>query len=509
MTIVHHNLYSKKAIFYGFLAFYFAILTYLCIEVTLWEDECYTLNTTSRNLSEVISQSYHFEAQPPLYFILLKGWRQIYDGVFFARLFSLLFTVLAAYFFRKLASLISDEASLDWLSVIFLLNPFTVWAALEIRSYGLIIFIATISVYFFLRFLFNNEKKYLYFFLIFATIGLYTQYLFVFLIVSLLFSFLILRGWKSFLKLCINLLPVVILFLPNFLFISDNIAFQQTDNPSITWKNTLSTILQTPPNLLLGLDRVSFGNFGKVVFTLFSILLALYAYFILYKKHRELRDSFLTKINFILFTVLVFVLLYVFGFVLFRVQYADLYMAIVFPLFILLFTIFKVFSLSYMKLLYASLSLYFVFLLLLTYRYPIKFYDFKSIAKYVNEISSNNEPILFYRNGLSLPFGYYYKGNHLLCPLPKAVTFDKNYLINIKDTSDLRESIQHINTTSTTYILISDDRVGYLYTLNMNRKMVDDYLNNNYKTTLDTLCFGKSKNYYLRVRRIERIRNLL
>jgi hypothetical protein len=145
-------------------------------------------------------------------------------------------------------------------------------------------------------------------------------------------------------------------------------------------------------------------------------------------------------------------------------------------------------------------------LLLFIYRNRVKFYDFKSIAKYVTEIENNNEPILFYRNGLSLPFDYYYKGKNLIYPLPNAVTFDKNYLINFKDTTEMRKSIECINSTSNSYILISDDKAVYLGSLDMNRKMVDDYLVRNYKTTLDTLYFGKSKNYYLRIRCIEKIK---
>jgi uncharacterized membrane protein len=505
MTKVHCNLWGKKVIFYGFLVLYFAILTYLCNKVTLWEDECYALNTTSRNLSEVISQSYNFEAQPPVYFILLKFWRFFNDGFCFARLLSLLFIVLATCFFTRLIRLISGTECLWWLVIIFLLNPFTVWAALEIRSYALIIFLSTISIYFFIKFIYSNKNKHLYSFLIIATIGLYTQYLFVFLVISLMFSFLVFRGWKAFLKLSIYFIPVFLFFLPNLLLISNGIVLQQTDSPDYTLKNTIYLILQTPTILLLGINIIPFEGWLKLVFILISLFIALYAYYILYKKHLVTGDPFFKKVNFILITILVFVCLYIFAFTIFRIVYAHLYMAVAFPLFILLFTMFKVHPSLYRNLFYSSLSLYFIFLLLLTYRHPIKFYDFKSISEYVKTISKYNEPILFYRNGLSLPFEYYYKGNNPFYPLPHAVTFDRNYLINIKDTLEIRHSIEKVNSVSGTYILISDDRAGYLYNVNMNREMVDEYLRINYKTSLDTLYFGRSKTYYLRIRRIGRI----
>jgi uncharacterized membrane protein len=503
LTAVHYKLWSKKVIFYGFLLFYFAILTYLCNKVTLWEDECYALNTTSRNLSEVISQSYNFEAQPPLYFILLKFWRFFNDGFCFARLLSLLFIVLATCSFTRLIRLISGTECLLWLVIIFLLNPFTVWAALEIRSYALILFLSTISIYFFIRFIYSNKNKHLYSFLIIATIGLYTQYLFVFLVISLMFSFLVFRGWKAFFKLSIYFIPVVLFFLPNLLLISNGIEIQQTDSPDYTLKNTIYLILQTPTILLLGINRIPLEGWLKLVFVLISFFIALYAYCRLYKKHLVTSDPFLEKVNFILITILVFVCLYVFAFTIFRIVYADLYMAVAFPLFILLFTMFKVHPSLYRNLFYSSLSLYFIFLLLLTYRHPIKFYDFKSIAQYISVIERKNEPILFYRNAMSLPFRYYYKGQNPIIPIPSPVRFDYTYLKNIKDTLELKQAITRINTKSNSYLIISDDKTNYVYSVNFNRNMVNDYLNEHYNTTLDTLFYGEGSEYYLRIRRIE------
>jgi uncharacterized membrane protein len=507
LKILYSKLWSNKVIIFGLLVIYFLILIYLSKVVSPWEDEFYTLNTTSRNLSQVISQSYHFEAQPPLYFVILKFWRQINDGVFFARLLSVFFIGLSAYFFHRLINLISGKESSKWLLIIFLLNPFTVWAAIEMRSYAMIILISIISVYFFLKFHISNEKKFIHYFLIFATIGLYTQYLFVFLIISLLLSLLVLRGWKPFFKLCTYLVPVAILFLPNFLFIYDDIAIQQTDNPFITWKSTLFMVLQTPPTLILGLNRVPFGGFWKLIITMFSIFLASFAYMQSYKQRRGLDDFYLEKINLILITILVFVCLYILAFIIFKIQYADLYMAIIFPILILIIIIFNDIPNLYRKLLFAALSLYFIFILLFVYKNPVKFYDFNLAAQYVSEIERYSEPILFYRNEMSLPFSYYYKGHNPIIPFPRPVSFDTTFHNNIKDTLELKLAITKINTKSNSYILISDEKTGYAYSVNYNRKMVNDYLNSHYITTLDTLFFGKAPVYYLRIRRIENIQN--
>src|SRR5437870_9561843 len=93
--------YERKnlPLFYGFLIAYACILIFLCYTLNIWEDESYSLHTTSNSLAMVIRQSYYFEAQPPVYFLLLSLWRHVDSGIFFARLLSLLFIGLSGVFF--------------------------------------------------------------------------------------------------------------------------------------------------------------------------------------------------------------------------------------------------------------------------------------------------------------------------------------------------------------------------------------------------------------------------
>ena len=138
------------------------------------------------------------------------------------------------------------------------------------------------------------------------------------------------------------------------------------------------------------------------------------------------------------------------------------------------------------------------------YANPIKYNDFNSVAKYISKIERPNEPILLYRNGLALPFKYSYHGSNPLVALPHNVTFDSNYLINIKDETELNDLILSIKTYSNSYLLITDDNSEFLYSLNMNRKMFNDYISAHFTTTVDTLIFGESIEYFLRIRRLEK-----
>src|ERR1022692_1290741 len=147
---MHRKIEWRNLIFYVFMVVYSASMIFLSHKLNIWEDEAYSLNTTSNKLATVIHQSYEFEGQPPFYFLLVAIWRHINSGIFFARLFSLLFIGISGYFFNRIVILVSGIKSSRWILVIFLLNPFTVWAGLEIRLYALAIFLSIILIYYFL-----------------------------------------------------------------------------------------------------------------------------------------------------------------------------------------------------------------------------------------------------------------------------------------------------------------------------------------------------------------------
>ena len=65
------NTKINNIIFYSFLLLYATGIIYLCFTLNVWEDEAYTLNTTSHGFLEVIRLSYTFEGQPPAYFLLM------------------------------------------------------------------------------------------------------------------------------------------------------------------------------------------------------------------------------------------------------------------------------------------------------------------------------------------------------------------------------------------------------------------------------------------------------
>lgn len=486
-----------------FLIVYAIVLVYLASEINVSEDEAYTLNTTSHNLKGIILQSYHFENQPPVYFLVLGLWRLLNSGILFTKLFSIFCILLATFFFNKLSCLISGNGSKRWLTILFMLNPFTVWAALEMRLYAFVILLSIIILYNFIQYFLTNKNKYLYTFLIISLLGIYTQYFFTFLVSSLAFSLLMIKGIKPFIRLCIYLVPLVILFLPNLFYISDQIAVQEHHAIDPSPIGRILSIYWGIRDLFLAIDRALVNVWFVRIVLLIGFPLLGISYYLHFQKFNQDITTFLKRINFILLTYLFLIIQFILFVIYIDTGFATKYMAISFPLLMLLFTLFKVFPVFYRRLIYSLLVLYFILILIPTYQNPVKNYDYKSVAGFIKKIERSNEPLLFYRAGISLPFNFYYKGKNDVVPLPNKVRFDTSYLINIKDTLQLKQCIERINKSSVSYLFISD-LTEYESTLDMNRKMIDEYLSSTYKITIDTLFLGRSKSSPLRIRRLEK-----
>jgi mannosyltransferase len=495
---------SLLIVIIAFLVLYTIVILELAYKINLSEDETYTLNTTSYSLSKVIYQSYHFEGQLPVYFVLLNIWRQLNNSVFFARAFSVLLILLSAFYFDKIIRLISDENNSLWITVLYLTNPFIIASALEIRLYALIILMTVITLYYFLKYYLTAQYKYLIILAIVSLVGMYTQYFYTFLISSLSLIVLIFKGIRPFIKFCLFLLPSILLFLPNLFFISEQYNLHTAPYSGESSLTKISVIYYTIKDFLFAVNQPMINIwFIRVIIVIFCLSLIQCVYILFknkgpkYERFREMTNLISLLILFIIIHYLIFILLGSIGF-------SYKYLAIIFPPVIAIFSLFGFSPNIFNKITYVTFLLYYISQSISFYSHPVKSYDFKSIATYIKKIEFVNEPILFYRPGLSLPFQHYYEGNNPIFPLPHAVRFDTNYLINIKDSSVLERTFNRISEGFKSMILISD-LSQYEYSINMNRTMIDDYLNSNYRISLDTLYQGWSKEGPLRIRRLERI----
>jgi hypothetical protein len=491
----------KNCLFWTFIILYTALLLYTAQKINISEDETYTLNTTSRNLQGVINQSYNFEFQLPGYFIFLSFWRLISSGIIFAKLFSILSIGIATIYLYKLSNLFEQKKASLWIVIIFLLNPFSVWAALEIRLYAFAILLSTLIIYTFYLYVFQNRKKALYLFLICALIGVYTQYFFVFLIFVLALTTIFIKGWKYFLKICSYLIPVAILFLPNLMFLPNQLEMQEAHGSSHFDISKIVAVLRSPQSLALAINYVPDAWLNRIIRSLFLFIFII-ACFKFYKNNLIEKNLFYKNYKTILLCIFLLVFLFALGVYVTDIVFTTKYMVVTYPFFILLLLIFESYPRIYKNLIYGIICIYFLIILIPFYRHPVNTYDFKSIAKFVEKIEQSDQPILMYRSNIALPFEYYYKGKNKIIPLPRPVNFDANYLTNIKDTNQLKQLLYSITPPPTSYLLISDT-TQFETTLNMHRDMVSDYISKKFRVTLDTLYEGNAKGKAFRIRTFE------
>ncbi len=99
----------------------------------------------------MVHQALWFEQQPPLYFTLLHFWLGIFDSPAFGRLLSTLAVVGAIAILSRLAR--DLELRGPWVSLPLLAAccPFVLWAASDMRSYGLTLLLTASTTWCFAR----------------------------------------------------------------------------------------------------------------------------------------------------------------------------------------------------------------------------------------------------------------------------------------------------------------------------------------------------------------------
>lgn len=495
----------ENSIFFLFLVIYTSYLLFLSNNLGLGEDESCTISTTANSFLKVIRLSYIFEGQPPAYFIIVALWRRINDGLFFARLLSVVFTLLSAHVLNKILQLIFKKIYSKWVIVMFLLNPFTVWASVEIRLYSLLILLSFIVIHLFYLIYFYNQKNLKFYFVLIGLLGVYTQYYFIFLLISLSILLAIVKGWRFFLNFCLLVIPIAVLFLPNFLYIKDQFVLHNNTQVVYSFLSRLRSILGSPFYFIASSGDLPYGRFWAWLVRIMFISLSLISLHKLYTIDKKQKQPDLKRILEIIIPTIIILLIMAMVYTLSSLIFAYQYMTIAFPFYCLLYILFVVFSKNLKNYIYGIFSIYFIIVLLYTYKAPyIKSVDYKSIVEFVQRTEQVNEPILFHDKSIVMKFKYYYKGNNSLNPLPQ-LKFDLNfYNDDLKDTLELNQSIEKIYKDSRTILLITGNDIGFTKKKTLTNKMMNCYIENNYIIQIDTTFKGIREDYNIRVRRLSR-----
>jgi hypothetical protein len=496
------NLYFVMVVFF---IIYSMSLLFLAKNSVTWEDEMFTLHTTSNDLCFAIKESYNFEGQPPVYFGLLNIWRNVSKSLFFARLFSLVFTLLTGIMIFKICRIFFDKEVSTITTTLFLLNPFVIEMSFEARLYALIMFLSSSSIYLYYEaYLKENPKKInIVFHTVVSLLGAFTQYLFVFLLLGQSIILLQKKRWQKFLIFFVIHLVIALIFTINFIFISKQVEYHKSlveiDLDYI--KNFFASI----QNFLFSFNLFKFNTIlerGIIIIYLLWLLVAFkrlnFSFRAAYKTIAPVYPLFIIAIVIFLFVMLSFIIA--------NLNFTSRYLTILYPALFLFF----IFSLTisgrkHFLIWCTFLSIYYLSADIKAYSTLVHNLDYERAAEFIENNIDSDAPLLFYKRTNAIPFQYYYHGSNKIVQLPTAYEYNtvsgQNHYI--KDTVILHK-IFNVDLKTEKELFLLTDNSGIVYHRSLNYGMIDQYLSLNFYTILDTLIMGRAKASGFRVRKLVR-----
>ncbi|MHB8842055.1 MAG: glycosyltransferase family 39 protein [Candidatus Aquicultor sp.] len=121
---------------------------------SIWQDEGYSITLAGLDLPHMIKALSLGDLNPPLYFITLHSWiGQFGNSEFSARLLSASFSFFAIIVIYKLGTLLFNKEVGILGALLLAISPFNIHYAQEARPYSLLVLLALLSVYFFIKLL--------------------------------------------------------------------------------------------------------------------------------------------------------------------------------------------------------------------------------------------------------------------------------------------------------------------------------------------------------------------
>lgn len=170
--------------FLAILGLDFLLNTYQLLSQSIRLDEAQSIWASTKPVIGILGYL-SLDVAAPLYAVLLHFWIQVFGpDIIYARILSLIFFLITLPVLYILARESSNKRVAMLTVTLFSLSPFIMWYTSEARMYTLFTFITSLNHLFFLRVLKSNGKKGVGAYLITTTLGLYTHYFFVFLILT-------------------------------------------------------------------------------------------------------------------------------------------------------------------------------------------------------------------------------------------------------------------------------------------------------------------------------------
>jgi hypothetical protein len=453
---------------------------FLSAKLNISLDEAWSLHTSARTLGYAASQAVWFETQAPLYFVLLAAWRALDDGVFFARLFSVLCAALAVVVMAAVSRRYVKWVHPGFVAAAVATHPLMIYAATEIRLYALLALICSL-----LLLLFHDgyvaerpSRRAAYCYLALAVVGLYTQYYVGFLLVAGACGLLATGRWQPLKRYLIGMAAVGACFAPLMKVALDQRAsYAQGITQKYSLLESAKVILWRVQELLLPLWWLEYGKWQAVGLAVFAgVAVALLV---------RNRFSRVTRVELTVWTTAA-VLAACFT-VLVRLTHFDMALARhAIPLFLAaLLAAFAALSAARSR---AALAAFAVVTLGLNaafvyaqFRPLVKNGDYARVAAYLMAEEKSGQPILIYHGMSDIALGQYYRGANRIVPLPQANTYE-HYRVQdfaLKDDAQLEEVFQRASGEGGQLWLVEDFFCGE-FGIDFNCGLLDRYVTRHY-----------------------------
>jgi hypothetical protein len=440
-----------------------AITLPLAYLLNVWQDEAYTLNTTGRDLSYALHQAIFFEQNAPFYFLLMTLWRHVNDSYFFARLFSVLCAAVTVYLIPKIAQRYVPNISPPWIILSIALNPFLIWAALEIRLYAFVILIsALLLVTFYDAFLVQpRSPRAAIAYGAICIAAIYTQYYLAFLILAQGFVLLVAHRRALTAYVCVGLV-VAVAFLPMAFVIPAQLAnfrgsFASPPTPLQSAKVLAEILLQ----YVLPLETFAHSHilYGA------AIVAALLCVALLFRL-RQPADMTLPMTTLVCFIIFALAIYASKEHVLNR-HAAMLLVPVVLSVYALLGLLREPARTRGVAMWTAFVILCSVGTLFNVYRPMAKPGDWARVTRYIAGQEHPNQPIVIFQAENAVPFAYYYRGTNKVVAIPEAVdfrTYDVESFV-LRDEAQVNSALRQIPGQHDSVWLIT---AGECHALNIN-----------------------------------------
>lgn len=417
----------SRIVFVFIASVFLALTSWLASVLNIWQDEWYSLRTSSRDLAFAWSSALQFEGIPPLYPLVLTLWRHVDASVFFARALSMTCVAIAAWIGWRFAERFLPRISPAFVATAIAFNPFSIVAAVEIRLYAMSLVFATATIAtFFAAFMTSrsiSRTRDRIAFVVVATLGIYVQYFNAALVVGGFVALVFAGRYRALRAYAIAVAVVALSCSPIALFIGGQIAFTRAPE-AMHPKLDIVPLLETATSFAFphGALENWFSNRANVVYD-FGVLLALLAIVLARPRltpiARGVCGFFVAGVAFYPIATVLTHQTFV---------YPRHAVILVVPTMLAIFAIIdgatrrRTFALGAYAAIYAACTLA---ALVVTYHDLAKPGDFARAATFLREHDRDVAAVYAFDQEMVGPLGFYYTNARTIVPLPEPQRFDR------------------------------------------------------------------------------------